>query len=167
MCTASVTSLALARGKNCSPTTRVAQDTRKRRTLGMSTAPRVLASRGVGHDEGIRIDQGVIPQDRERKGTSQCHGRISAEALSKEGRPGRSETCNPSCNVAADVHGSPVEAGKAKLKPAILTATQQWSLKQLLGPSGCRSEANPHLRVKSRPRSEYAAYRTATRISCV
>ena len=49
----------------------------------MSTAPGVLASRGVGHDEGISIDQDVIPQDRERKGTSQRHGRMSAEALSK------------------------------------------------------------------------------------
>ena len=46
----------------------------QRTTLGMSTAPGDLASRGVGQrrrDEGIRIDQIVIPQDHELKVTSQ------------------------------------------------------------------------------------------------
>ena len=94
------------------------------------------------------MDHGVVPQDGERKVPSQRHERVCAKALSRQGRPGRIDTCDPSCNVASDDHRSLVEAGQVKLKLASRTATEQWTLKQLLG----LGVAVPNQR--SRPRGE-------------
>ena len=38
------------------------------------------------------------------------------------------KTCNASYNVAADEHGSLVEAGQVQLKPAMQTAMWEWTV---------------------------------------